>query len=98
MAKFNIEAHLHRLVGNSMRVRETVWIRRYHRIETATRKATEFLICEGQVGDVIEFVLMKNDMQVGTVQYKASGKIIVLWNDDEAKKLRNRELLPHVRR
>lgn len=88
MARFNIEAHLHRLVGRSD-FRTVVWIRRYARIETAIRKATEFLIVEGEVGDLIEFVLRINGMQVGTVRRSATGKLEVLWNNSEAKKLRN---------
>ena len=93
MALFNIEAHLHRLVHGSSSKRETVWIRRYARIENAMRRSTEFLMIEGEVGDVIEFVLVINAYQVGTIQYKATGKISIVWNDDAARKARNKTLL-----
>jgi hypothetical protein len=90
MAKFNIEAHLHRFSGT---VRRVAWIRYYARIETAVRRCSEFLVVEGEVGDIIEFTLKINGYQVGTIQLKATGKINVLWNDTEAKKLQNKHLL-----
>ena len=90
MAKFNIQAHLHRLERGGSR---TVWIRQYARIETAVRRCTEYLIIEGEVGDLIEFVLKINGYQVGTIRMKATGKMEVLWNDTEAKRERNKRLL-----
>ena len=98
MAKFNIEAHLHRLIGRSKDKREVAWIRRYATIDTAVRRCTQFLVTEGQVGDVIEFVLIKiPGYQVGTVSFRIGGKgvgsIEVLWNREEANKIRNDRLL-----
>lgn len=94
MAHFNVEAHLHRLTGRSKDIRHIEWVRHYGKIETAVRRCMEYLITEGQVGDVIEFVLKKiSGMQVGTIRYHATGKIDVVWNNTEAKRIRNeREL------
>lgn len=90
MARYNIHAHLHRLTKSGLK---PVWVRYYARIETAVRRCTEYLILEGEVGDVIEFVLKINGYQVGTIRLKSTGKMDVCWNDDEAQKSRNRLLL-----
>lgn len=87
MAKFNIEAHLHR---SAKGLRETVWVRHYARIETAVRRCTEYLVLDGEVGDIIEFVLKLNRYQVGTIRLTATGSMTVIWNDTEAKRERNK--------
>lgn len=90
MARLNIEAHLHRYEGKT---REVFWVRHYARIETAIRRCTEYLILEGEVGDTIEFVLKINGLQVGTIRYTAVSKLDIVWNNTEAKKLRNKKLM-----
>ncbi len=77
MAKFNIEAILHRRKKNN----ETyvVWTRLYARIETAVRRCTEIMVLEGEVGDVIEFTLRLNGWQIGTIRMRANGKMQVDW-------------------
>ena len=77
MAKFNIDAVLHRRHGRAHT--KVVWTRRYARIETAVRRCTEFLVLDGEVGDVIEFVLRINGWQVGTIRVKANGCMQVDW-------------------
>lgn len=79
MAKFNIDATLHRL--GKGKIKFEVWTRRYARIETAVRRCTEFMVLEGEVGDVIEFYLRLNGYQVGTVRMMATGRLDVVWND-----------------
>ena len=94
MSRFNVESHLHRLVGRSRHVREVIWIRRYKNAHTAIKRCIDILTTEGQVGDVVEIVLMNlGRMDLGTIRYRATGSIEVLWNDTEAKKLRNQQLL-----
>lgn len=90
MQRFNVDGILHRRDGNKLVV---FWVRSYARIETAVRRCTEYLILEGQVGDVIEFVLKINGMQVGTIKMSASGKMSVVWNDTEAKRLKSEQIL-----
>jgi len=93
MTQFNIQAHLHRFEGQS-KIRTTAWIRYYARIETAIRRCSEYLVVEGQVGDVIEFVLIKiPGYQLGTVRLKATGHLDILWNTADAAKIRNQQLL-----
>ena len=87
MAKFNIDARLHRKDGKTHTI--TVWTRMYARIETAIRRCTEYLIIEGEVGDVIEFCLRKNGYQVGTIRMSATGRMIVVWNDRKFLKVKN---------
>lgn len=77
MAKFNIDAILHRRHGRSST--RVVWVRRYARIETAVRRCTEFMVLDGEVGDTIEFVLRINGWQVGTIRMKANGTMQVDW-------------------
>ena len=86
MAKFNIDGILHRRVDKSHKV--VAWVRRYARIETAVRRCTEFLILEGEVGDVIEFVLRLNGYQVGTIRMAATGRMVVVWNDRKFHKVK----------
>ena len=62
-------------------------------IETAAAAANTFLMFSGQTGDVIEFVLKINGLQVGTVRFTAKNKIEFEWNRTEAAKLRNKYLL-----
>lgn len=90
MPRFNIQGHLHRMKNGHHLF---VWTRNYARIETAVRRCTEFLILEGEVGDIIEFTLKVNGYQVGTIRLKATGKMEVLWNDSEVKKVKNDSLL-----
>ena len=92
MARYNIEAHLHRFEGKNKR-RTVTWIRYYHRIETAVQRGMRFLMEEGEVGDIIEFVLKINSDQRGTLQYHATGRVTVTWNDDQARRFRNKMLL-----
>lgn len=92
MAKFNIEAHLHRYEGRS-KVRTVVWIRRYARIATAIRRCSEFLVEEGAVGDLIEFTLRINGYQCGTIRLTAKGTMETLWNDKVPNKLKNKKLV-----
>ena len=96
MAHFNIEAHLHRRQGRTKNTK-TIWIRRYATIQTAMRRCTEFLIDEGQVGDVIEFILIKiPGYQVATIRstLKSGGRAEaeITWNDSEAKRLKNERM------
>lgn len=84
MAKYNIDATLHRIGKNKTRI--TVWTRRYARIETAVRRCTEFIVLEGEVGDVIEFYLRLNGYQVATIRMTATGKLDVMWNDHKLLK------------
>ena len=77
MAKFNIEAIWHRRVGS--RKTKVFSKRLFARIETAVRRCAELMILDGQVGDVIEFVLRKNSWQVGTISMKADGSMKVDW-------------------
>jgi hypothetical protein len=93
MARFNIQAHLHRVEKGYL---QPVWVRYYARIETAIRRCTEYLIIEGEVGDIIEFVLKLNGYQVGVIKLKATGKIDVVWNDTEAKRERNKRMFENV--
>ena len=86
MAKFNIDAVLHRKDGKTHTI--VVWTRLYARIETAIRRCTEYLIIEGEVGDVIEFVLRKNGYQVGTIRMAATGRMVVVWNDRKFHKVK----------
>lgn len=84
MAKFNIDATLHRL--GKGKIKFAVWTRRYARIETAVRRCTEFMVLEGEVGDVIEFYLRLNGYQVATIRMTATGKLDVMWNDHKLLK------------
>lgn len=93
MARLNIEARLHRYVNGSTRFKEVIWVRHYARIETAAGAATTFLMFSGQTGDLIEFSLKINGLQVGTVRLTPSGKIETIWNSKEANKLRNKYLM-----
>lgn len=79
MAKFNIDATLHRFGKGKVKLQ--VWTRRYARIETAIRRCSEFMVLEGEVGDVIEFYLRLNGYQVGTVRLTATGRLDIVWND-----------------
>ena len=87
MAKFNIDAKLHRVIKGSDRKKE-VWTRRYARIETALRKAVEIMIMDGQSGDVLEFYVRKSGYQIATVRMSARGKLDIQWNDQRAKLIR----------
>lgn len=91
MAAFNIDALLHR--RTSQNTTTAVWVRHYARIETAIKRCMEYLIFEGEVGDVIEFTLRRNFMQVGTIRMKASGGVEIVWNTTEAKRLKSEQLL-----
>lgn len=93
MARLNIEARLHRLQEGSTRYREVVWTRHYARVETAAAAAMTYLMFSGQVGDIIEFSLKINGLQVGTVRLTPSMKIETIWNRTEANKLRNRHMM-----
>jgi hypothetical protein len=85
MPRLNINVTLHRLVGKKL---TAMWTRPYARVETAMSKCMAALIIDGQVGDVFEIHLRSNGMQVGTMRLKADGKVEVLWNTDEARRLK----------
>lgn len=93
MARLNIEARLHRYINGSKKYKEVVWVRHYARIETAASAANTFLMFSGQTGDVIEFTLKINGLQVGTVRFTAKNKTEFEWNRTEAAKLRNKHLM-----
>lgn len=91
MSTLHIEATLHSRASKTRFIR--VWTRRYARIETATAKAMEYLMFAGAVGDVIEFHLRRNSMQVGTIRMMASGKVDIIWNTTEAMRLKSEHIL-----
>lgn len=91
MSTLHIQATLHRRVSKNRLA--PVWTRRYARIETATAKAMEYLMFAGAVGDVIEFHLRRNSMQVGTIRMMASGKVDIIWNTTEAMRLKSEHIL-----
>lgn len=93
MSKYNIDAILHRIEDGVKGKKIVAWVRSYARIETAVRRIVEYLIFEGQVGDVVELVLRTNQMQVGTIKMSATSKVSVVWNDTEAKRLKSEQIL-----
>lgn len=93
MSKYNIDAILHRIEDGVKSKKIVAWVRSYARIETAVRRIMEYLIFEGQVGDVVELVLRTNQMQVGTIKMSATSKVSVVWNDTEAKRLKSEQIL-----
>jgi hypothetical protein len=92
MAKYNIDAYLHRFEDGN-KFRSLRWVRHYARIETALRRATEFLVAEGKVGDVIEFVVKINERQAGVAHLKLDGQIEIIWNTSEVKYAKTRKVL-----
>lgn len=74
---FNIDAIMHRRKRNGTQI---LWVRRYSCIENAMRRATEILMVDGCVGDLIEFTLRTNGLQVGTIRMHAAGNISIQWN------------------
>lgn len=86
MARLNIEGHLHRRVNGRLL---PAWTRHYATIDTAITRCTTWMLINGEVGDIIEFTLKINGMQVGTIRMRADGKVVTEWNSDEAAKLRN---------
>lgn len=79
----NIVATLHRRVGESNRT-QVLWTRHYARVENALRRATELFYLEGQVGDVLEFALTTNGMQLGTIKMHTEGRLVTQWIKPEA--------------
>lgn len=63
------------------------WTRRYKDIRTAAAKCQTYLITSGYVGDVVEFVLIINQMQVGAMKMTARGELITTWDTVVAKRL-----------
>lgn len=86
MAALYIRALYHRRNEKGSGTR-TLWTRRYRDITTAAAKATSYLIVNGCVGDVIEFTLVINEMQIGAMKMTSSGKLHTEWNPAEASAL-----------
>lgn len=74
----HIVATLHRRVGESNRT-QALWTRHYTRVENALRRATELFYLEGQPGDVMEFALITNGMQLGTIKMHTAGRLVTQW-------------------
>ena len=74
--RFNITAQYNRRQGRGFKV---IWTRHYSRIETAMKRGQD-LIMQGQVGDVIEFYLVTNQMHVGWMRMPANGNVTSSWN------------------
>ena len=87
MTTLYINAQLiHRVPVNGVKF---AWTRRYKDITTAAAKAMALLIRDGYVGDVIEFSLRINGMQIGAMRMTAAGKVITTWDSAEAAKIIN---------
>jgi hypothetical protein len=89
----HISVTLHRLHGKTLR---PVWTRKYARIDTAIPRMSLYLALEGEVGDVVEFHLTTNGMQVGTMRLRATGVLETIWNKTEADHMRNLDLFNKI--
>lgn len=67
------------ILATLTRKHQTVWVRRYARIDSAIPRAVQLAILEGQPGDVVEFARAVTSLQIGTVRLSVGGKLTASW-------------------